>query len=718
MRSLGFWICVVTACGCYGERLVGFPPPGDRDAGVSLPEAVPSGDPPGDGGAKACAPQVIAEHDAGAAPPPGPWSPATAVPFSCDPLPGAFFFGQPTSDTPGVYARCASFAEARASALAVSPDGTRVALIGTDGIARIVDVASHTVVGVLAPPRASVDLAAFSPKGDTILTVQKGERTVILWRVDTSTPVWTTELPGPGHSYFNTWPGAVAFSPTTSTALVSPGADLFLLDSGTGQVFNARPSIAVLGAAFGPNDRVVVEEAPVSGTCVQGPVGGTVTVLEPLTLAPLSMPMTWPPTGDEPRPPPGRMVVAAGADLLLTTGTDQDPTPRAFRISDGTPLPAPSVSPFPLALTPDGTNAIVASSGQLQLQRVSDGTVLTAVSAVAPTALAVSADGNTVAAGSGGANLLDIWRPASGVLTPTCSADTRPRGLSNVGNVLSADGQTLAQNWGTQVRLWRRSDGTRISTIDGGTQDVWSVSLSTDAAYALVDFVASSGPVHETGLFRTKDGALFTSLVPPPSCGSNWFSFSKVDTVVNDLCSSPSGSTLLTRQSNGQWNPDFRFAESVTAAGFSDECLVMVASSQSVAWRACSYCSDPPFTTATTGGVLSQDGTVFLGQDPGQIAGVTLWQVSSSDDAIRQYPPRAEESTWNPSEIPVAISAHGDRAITTAQPSAPCGNSPGFTSRVHDVASDTILDELPPHLTSASADLNVVSIGSVLWCAR
>jgi WD40 repeat protein len=716
MRWVAVWVCVAAAgSGCRGweEGLTGGSRPDartvGRDAGPPLP---PSGDPPGDGGPVACAPSPAPDHDAGVAPPPGPWSPATAVPFSCDPLPGAFFFPRPGSDTAGAYARCASFAEARATALAVSADGTRVALIGTDGIARIVDVASHTVVGVLAPPRASVDLAAFSPSGDRILTVQKGERTVILWRADTFTPITTTNLPG--HSYYGTWHGAAAFSPKGDTALVSPGADLFLLDPTTAVIMHSRQSSSVLGAGYALDGRrIVVQEAPISGMCAQGPTGGSVTVMETYSLTPVATPMIWPLTSDE-SPPPGQMLTAPDADLVLTSSPNGDPSPVAFRVSDGTPLPRPVLSAFPLALTPDGTGAVIAAGGQLEIRRLGDGAVLTSVSAAAPTALAISADGDTIAFGSSGANLLDIWRPASGVLAPTCSAEPRPSGLSNMGATVSADGQTVAQNWGTQLRLLRRADGTLVSTIDGGTHTLRSAVLSTDAAYAIVDFDGS--PVQ--GLYRTADGARVTSLTPPPSCTWSQLSFSRVDTVVNDLCSSPSGATLFTRQDDGQWNPGVRFAEYVTAAGFSDECLVMVASSRSTAWRACGSCSDPPFTTSTTGGVLSQDGKVFLGQDPGEFAGVTLWNVLAPGDAIRQYPQRPEESSWNPGEFPVAVSAHGDRVITGAHQVAPCGYSPGFTSRIHDVADDTIVDELPPNVTSASADLNVLSIGPVLWCAR
>ena len=69
-------------------------------------------------------------------------------------------------------------------------------------------------------------------------------------------------------------------------------------------------------------------------------------------------------------------------------------------------------------------------------------------------------------------------------------------------------------------------------------------------------------------------------------------------------------------------------------------------------------------------------------------------------------------------EEPVAISAHGDRVITSAHENIPCSWAPGFTSRVHDVATDTVVDELPPAVTSTSADLAVIAYGPVLWCAQ
>jgi WD40 repeat protein len=744
VRALGLAACLAAAVGCHGlttgEQLGGA---GPRDAGVRRPDGgadaiavrpttdaaadrlappavstVPSGDPPGDGGAVACAASAWPAQDGGVAPPAPAWGPATTAPFSCDPLPGAYFFARPGADTPGVYARCASFGEARATALAVSSDGARVALIGSDGVARIVDVASHTVVGVLAPSRASVGLAAFSPAGDTILTVAKGERVATLWRADTFAPVWSTNLPG--HTYFNTWQGTAAFSPDGAHALVSPGGDLFLLDAATGNIVAARQAEAVTGAGYGWNGRrVVVEEAGVGGMCAAGPLGATVTILDPSNLAPLATPMSWPAMSDE-GPPPGQMLVAADADVLVMTGPWDHPSPEAFRVSDGSPLPPPGIATVPLALTPDGTAGVFAAAGVLELERISDGAVLASVPIAAPSALAVSADGASIAVGSKGASLLGIWRPTTdGTLRPTCSAEQRPDGRTDPGAQLSADGQLVGQNWGTQVRFLRRTEGTPISTIDLGNADVWNLSLSADGAYAIVESLSTSA------LFRTTDGGQVTDLGNLP-CTSTPFFGLKADNTIDALCDSNDGSsTLVTRQSDGHWVPQSRFAQWTEAAGSSGECLVLVAFHRNVAWRSCGTCSEPPFATNTGFGVVSQDGTMFLGQDTvGQavdvtpVDGVTLWNVLASGDAVRKYPPRPEEATWDASEVPIAVSAHGDRVITGAQKFADCGNWPAFTSRIHDVAADTVVDELPPGVTSTSADLTVVAIGEVLWCAR
>ena len=206
------------------------------------------------------------------------------MPFSCDPLPNAFFFPAPGPGDRGTYARCASFAEAQAASLDVSPDGSRIALVGADGIVRIVEVSSHMVIGVLAPPRASITRAAFSPTGQTLVTLAKGERVVTAWDAVTFQPLWSTTLPG--HTYYPLTSGSLSVSPDGSTAVVSPGDDLFRLALATGEIQASRVATSflqtVLAVTYGWNgQRVVVQQAPVAGMCAQGAVGGTVTILDP-----------------------------------------------------------------------------------------------------------------------------------------------------------------------------------------------------------------------------------------------------------------------------------------------------------------------------------------------------------------------------------------------------------------------------------------------------
>ena len=371
--------------------------------------------------------------------------------------------------------------------MAVSPDGTRVVLIEADGVARIIDVASHLVVGVLAPPRESINTAAFSPDGTTILTFAKGELVVTAWRGDTFATIWSTTLPG--QTYFSDT-GATAFSPDGTTVLVSPGTDLFLLDAATGAIRATRSSereSLVLAAGYGLGGRrIAVEESPltdVGTTCGVHATGGTVTILDPASLAPIGAPINLTPPGQIPFSAPGQLLIAANADLMLV-GLGYASIPEAFRISDGGALPAPGLTGAPLLVAPDGTTGLVASNGTLQLQRVTDGTVVTSVAA-APTTVAISADGSTIATGASGLNLLSVWRPSTGLFAQTCFADPQQTGSTQ----LSADGRTIAVSAGSQLRMQRRTDGALLSTISLGTDyQIERVQLSPDGAHAIVNF--------------------------------------------------------------------------------------------------------------------------------------------------------------------------------------------------------------------------------------
>ena len=288
-----------------------------------------------------------------------PASPPSRPPFSCQPLPGAFFFPSPGPDPLGRFTRCASFDVGAVKQLAVSPDGRLVALAPTDGIVRVVEVASRQVLAVLAPPRATIDFVAFEPSGRGILTLASGEREVTLWRALDWTPVWTVSLPG--DRYQLRFGGGVAFAPDGRQAVVSPGDATYLLDVGSGMVRATRTGGAVLDVAYGwGGRRVVVAEASLLAHCVPHPNGGIVAVLDAATLGGVAQVADLGTYGS----PGGGGIPAFRASpvddsVLVVPRVDEPPGVHAFRLSDGSPLPAPGLATLPSAFMPDGASVLL-----------------------------------------------------------------------------------------------------------------------------------------------------------------------------------------------------------------------------------------------------------------------------------------------------------------------------------------------------------------------
>ena len=748
--SLALCACLLVAGGCQPDDAAGRRPPGVIDAGLTAPTTPPTS---GRDAAQATERDagVDNEPDAGAVSTtvdsgvsrPGPaWTQPTTAPFSCAPLAGPFYFPQPGPDIAAAYARCASFGDARTPNLALSPRGDRAAMVGADGVVRVVDVASRTVVGVLAPPRASVGWAAFSPDGDAIVTVAGGEREVTLWRSDAFTPRWTTSLPG--HLYDREASGAAAFSPDGATVLASPGADLFTLDANTGAITATRTSPAetiVASASYGWNGRrIALVESPQVG-CGANPMGGTLELLDPGTLATVATLATWGrhdvPVPDDGAPPEIR--VAAQADLLLVDGfEDGDRNPWAFRLSDGARLADPGFSQLPLAITPDGTEAVAAGGGLLTLVRIADGSVMasTPVSAsiatpsygYKPSPVVVSADGSSMAVGSQGADLLDVWTPAQGPLASICSAEPRAQDFPTVQASLSADGSRIAVDWGSEIRLLRRADGATLSTMTSGGDPVLALALSPDGEHVLGRFYDQPIPGGPTTFrqvaFRSSDGAAIAELATAPGdAESSWSSF------VFD----PDGQHLDGLLSMPLENQDdlFRFdlqtGEGVSIrttptpsllVGLAGGCPLFLQFGAGV-WLSCHSGDGALFATdQATGGATSLDGGRFLEQESLRGGGsATLWSLFPSPTIVRTYPSRPAEATWSPSESALAVSTHGDRVVTGAAVEASCYFGPRFQTQVHDVAGDTVIDALPPGPTSFDAELKAIAYGPVVWCA-
>ena len=338
-----------------------------------------------------------------------PASPPSRPPFSCQPLPGAFFFPSPGPDPLGRFTRCASFDVGAVKQLAVSPDGRLVALAPTDGIVRVVDVASRQVLAVLAPPRATIDFVAFEPSGRGILTLASGEREVTLWRALDWTPVWTVSLPG--DRYQLRFGGGVAFAPDGRQAVVSPGDATYLLDVGSGMVRATRTGGAVLDVAYGwGGRRVVVAEASLLAHCVPHPNGGIVAVLDAATLGGVAQVADLGTYGS----PGGGGIPAFRASpvddlVLVVPRVDEPPGVHAFRLSDGSPLPAPGLATLPSAFMPDGASVLLNQDRALRRISLADGSEIANTMLVGSGPLAVSGDGSTVAFGGSGTQLLRVW---------------------------------------------------------------------------------------------------------------------------------------------------------------------------------------------------------------------------------------------------------------------------------------------------------------------
>ena len=104
--------------------------------------------------------------------------------------------------------------------VAISPDGSLVAAIGTDGKARLYQVATQQETGtaVTVGPGATVYAVAFSPDGTTLASAH-GDGTARLWDAATQQEIGTPMTAGPGPVY------AVAFSPDGTTLITADASN-------------------------------------------------------------------------------------------------------------------------------------------------------------------------------------------------------------------------------------------------------------------------------------------------------------------------------------------------------------------------------------------------------------------------------------------------------------------------------------------------------------
>jgi hypothetical protein len=644
-------------------------------------------------------------------------------PFSCQPLASTYFFPPPGDDVPGRYSRCASFDVGAATAVAVSPDGSLVALATGDGLVRLVEAAEHRVWAVLASPRATIDYVAYAPDGSSILTLARAQREVTLWRAGDWTPVWRITLPGT--PYYHLFGGGLAFSPDGSTAVVSPGSDTFLIHVGSGAILAWRAAFdaAVLDVAFGwGGRRIVVAEPSLATHCDHTPNGGIVRVFDAATLAPVAtltdLGNAGPPGGWHGIP---QFRASPDDDLVLLPVTVDDPpgSPlHAFRLSDGGALPAPALGTLPAAFMSDGS-VLVMDGGALLRVGIADGitSAVAMVGAAGPVALA--RNGLVLAIGGSGTDLLRVWRAdGGGAVTAACStaAPVLAPDMRQAAS-LSADGQVLALATGPGVKVFNRN-GRMLANLQAPG---WPYLSPSGALVAVRD------PNHAVPavVLRVADGA---KLAEVPYDAWNWAKF----------VFSPREDRLY---SNGDRDDSYRMdvvnlmtgsadivdiPQDTLVIGTSNGCPLLYQGARG-AWRSCGGCDDPAVEPGpslynpweTDAAVSSADGQYVAIRPEDGVDGVALWRLLAAPTMVAAIPQGpAVIGSARPPEYPVAVAVGGGRVLTGARDDGACSDGPQYEILVHDIATDKVIDLLPPAPAAVDATARTLAYGPQLWCAR
>ena len=563
----------------------------------------------------------------------------------------------------------------------------------------------------------------FAPDGRTILTLATAQREATLWRTGDWTGVarvWTAELPG--RRYDIAFGSGVAFAPDGQSAVVWPGTGVFLLDVASGQLRQwALTGAAIMDVAYGLGGRrVVVATASLLANCNHTPNGGVVALLD----GNLQGVTTIADSGSHPGwgiPPAFR--VSPTEDLVLTApGADEPPGLHAFKLSDGTALPAPAMNALPLAFMPDGTSMLMSAGGALQRVGFPDGQALSVAMLGEGGPLSISGDGKVVAVGGKGSNLLRTWKPdPGGALTYVCNAEDPGPGPASAVASLSADGQMVAVGVGNDLRVFRRADGARLMSLPMGTSLTNArIEISPRGGYVAIAPTRTAA----SALYAIPNGARIASFDADPS---GWvdFLFTPGEEKLYVTAKRPEGFTLETFPLASPSKAARRPAPAnTTMLGLSGGCPVLYSPDQGV-WRSCGDCDDTPIAGGPSalnmyGAVLSADGMFVAVAGPPDRPDLTLWRLRPDPAALLAIPRRTDELGWDPLELPIAITPGAARILSGAWFTGACFSGVGFEVRVRDGATSgaTVVDTLPPGFSFVDAAVRTIANGAQLWCAQ
>jgi WD40 repeat protein len=392
------------------------------------------------------------------------------------------------------------------SSLAFSPDGKLLASGGGDGLIRFWDAATGAPRQVLSDLTGRVAEVAFRPDGATLASTEWHSETpsIRLWDVNTGAERLRCRRDGGLH---NIGGGPVVFSPDGKTlASAEEMGQVVLWDAVTGK------KIAELGRHDGtiscyPHVRQVAF-APDGRTLASCGWDGAVRLWDTLRHQPLRVLRSADTAVSAIAfTPDGRRLVSGGGVRVPEDPNDpvKDGAIRVWDVASGNQLfslrdPDTRIGFFSLALSPDGRTLAASSGGVSRLWDLTEGKPLRPLGGRRNRSwwvhsLAFSPDGKTLAGASH--NAIALWETATGrLLTPT--PEETNGGISSV--VLSQDGRLLAvaDEVGT-VGLWDFPSRRMVHRLYGHQYRLYHVAISPDAKT-----VATAA---EDGTVRTWDAA-------------------------------------------------------------------------------------------------------------------------------------------------------------------------------------------------------------------
>jgi WD40 repeat protein len=322
------------------------------------------------------------------------------------------------------------------SALAFSPDGTRLAIGAEDGVAGVWSVPTRQELVSYKGPTAAIDSIQFTPDGDSVLTAS-ADGIVRLWRaIGVEQSFQTLPLAG--------GPQQIAFDTDRIEAVPSGQPVVFSSPIDGGR--------ATRKAAF-PHVQTVVLSA--DGRFALGLEGTGASSVDATQVGPLTI---W-----DTRT--GRLVRTLPAQILPSGS----PEPVTFSWNDAS-IALDSGTGGPMA----GAAILSVASGRtVRLQ----GAVVACGAGSSPNSFAFSRDDRRVA-GAGFCGYADVWDARTGRLL---------RQVDEGGEVsdvdLSPDGsRLLVSSWDSRATIWSVATGHRLVNLIGDTQGLFGAAFSPNGS--------------------------------------------------------------------------------------------------------------------------------------------------------------------------------------------------------------------------------------------